>query len=67
MATRTPLADLIERRLQELGLDRLALGLRLGYQNPAKAVGRVLALSEGHLTSQRSRSALSRLADQVVS
>jgi hypothetical protein len=37
MTTRTPLAALIETRMQQLALDRAALGLRLGYQNPAKA------------------------------
>src|SRR5450631_4357876 len=37
MTTRTPLAALIEARMQQLALDRAALGLRLGYQNPAKA------------------------------
>lgn len=58
MAVRTPLAALIETRMQQLALDRAALGLRLGYQNPAKAAGRVYALCDGHITSTKSKTAL---------
>ena len=61
MTTRTPLAALIETRMQQLALDRAALGLRLGYQNPAKAAGRVYALCDGHITSTKSKTALHRL------
>ena len=60
MPTRTPLADLIQTRMEDLGLDREALGFRLGaYKNPLKAAGRVHALIEG------SRRALARLADAL--
>ena len=59
----TPLADLIQTRLQELGLDRQALGFRLGYQKPPKAAGRVDALCDGHLTSAKSRAV--RLPDAL--
>jgi hypothetical protein len=65
MAINTPLADLIHTRMNELGLDRQALGFRLGYQNPLKASGRVHALCEGHITSRRSRAALARLPDAL--
>lgn len=61
MAIRTPWADLIEPRMRELGLDRQAVGFRLGYQNPLKAAGRVSALCEGHITSAKSPAALNRL------
>ena len=43
-------------------VSREALGFRLGYQNPAKAAGRVYALCDGHIASRKSRSALGRLA-----
>jgi len=56
-----PLAELIERRMEELGLDRQALGFRLGYRNPLKAAGRVDALREGHIISRKSQAALERL------
>jgi hypothetical protein len=65
MTTRTPLAALIETRMQQLALDRAALGLRLGYQNPAKAAGRVYALCDGHITSTKSKTALHRLATAI--
>src|SRR5262245_56863615 len=65
MAIRTPVADLIHTRMTELGLDRQALGLRLGYQNPLKAAGRVYALCEGHLRSRKSRAALQRLPEAL--
>src|SRR5215203_5231463 len=46
----------------ELGMDREVLGFRLGsFQNPLKAAGRVDALMDGHITSERSRRALARL------
>ena len=61
MAINTPLADLIHTRMRDLGLDRQALGFRLGYQNPLKASGRVDALCDGHITSQKSRAALDGL------
>ncbi len=60
-----PIAELIEKRLLELGLDAQALGLRLGYKNPAKAAGRVYAICSGYLDNRKSRSALARLADAV--
>ena len=48
MTVQTPLAELIETRMGELGLDRAALGFRLGaYKNPLKAAGRVHTLIEG--------------------
>ena len=65
MTTRTPLAALIETRMQQLALDRAALGLRLGYQNPAKAAGRVYALCDGHITSTKSKTALHRLPTAI--
>jgi hypothetical protein len=60
-----PIARLILGRLQALGIDALALGLRIGYQNPAKALGRIEALCLGHITSKKSRDALSRLPDAL--
>ena len=65
MTVRTPLAALIETRMQQLALDRAALGLRLGYQNPAKAAGRVYALCDGHITSTKSKTALRRLPTAI--
>jgi hypothetical protein len=62
---RTPLAILIETRMQQLGIDRAALGLRLGYRNPAKAAGRVYALCDGHITSTKSRAAIRRLPEAI--
>lgn len=58
---RTPLQELIQSRLMELNLDYQALGFRLGYKNPAKAAGRILALCDGQIFSLKSRSALARL------
>src|SRR5215211_7892711 len=55
MAVQTPLADLINTRMRELGLTRQALGFRLGYHNPLKAGGRVYALCDGNLRSRKSR------------
>ncbi|XYD12458.1 hypothetical protein R1A27_31420 (plasmid) [Methylobacterium sp. NMS12] len=55
------MADLIQARMQELGLTDEALGRRLGYTNPAKAAGRVHALTNGLPLSARSRFALWRL------
>ena len=52
-------------RMQELGLDRRALGFRLGYHNPLKAAGRVDALCGGHVTSAKSRDALTRLPEAI--
>src|SRR3954463_7985830 len=65
MSNDLPLASLIETRLEELNLDRHALGFRLGYKNPAKAAGRVDALCWGHLTNRKSRAALPRLPDAL--
>jgi hypothetical protein len=65
VAVQIPLSDLIDTRMIELGLDREALGLRLGYQNPVKAAGRVHALCDGHLKSRKSRAALDRLPDAL--
>lgn len=58
MTNMTPLADLIESRMQALGLCKEALGQRLGYKNPAKAAGRVYALCDGRRFSAKSRFAL---------
>jgi hypothetical protein len=52
MKPQLPLATLIQARMDELGLDRHALGFRLGYQNPLKAAGRVDALCQGHLAGE---------------
>lgn len=60
--TKLPLAELIQSRLQQLGLTTQALGFRLGYSNPAKATGRVYAICEGYLDNRKSRAALVRLA-----
>ena len=65
MQTKLPLAELIQSRLRQLGLTPQELGLRLGYSNPVKAVGRVYALCEGYLDNRKSRSALRRLADAL--
>src|SRR5215204_4416158 len=66
MPTQTPLADLIQTRMGELGMDQKALGFRLGsFQNPLKAAGRVHALVDGHITSQKSRRALARLPEAL--
>jgi transcriptional regulator with XRE-family HTH domain len=62
MKSKIPMAELIQSRMQELGLSAEGLGFRLGYQNPAKAAGRVQALCNGHLENKRSRAALARLA-----
>jgi hypothetical protein len=48
-----------------LGFDAQALGFRLGYRNPAKAAGRVYALSDGHLANRKSQAALARLPDAL--
>ena len=65
MAVPTPLAELIQTRMDELGLDRQALGFRLGYQNPLKAAGRVGALCSGQIRSAKSRAALQRLPEAL--
>src|SRR5215207_3619699 len=57
----SPLRDLIDNRMQELGLAPETLGFRLKYQNPAKGAGRVRALCDGHLNNRKSRAALARL------
>jgi len=62
---KTHLAVLIESRMQQLCIDRAALGLRLGYRNPAKAAGRVYALCDGHITSTKSKNALRRLPEAI--
>src|ERR1700710_1291059 len=62
---RTPLAGLIQDRMQELGLTDEALGRRLGYLNPAKAAGRVHALCNGQPFSAKSRFALWRLPEAL--
>ena len=64
MSVHTPLAELIQTRMGDLGLARQALGFRLGYQNPLKA-GRVDALCDGHLTSRKSQRALARLPEAL--
>ncbi len=62
MSGRTPLAELIQSRMRELGLSDEALGRRLGNTNPAKAAGRVYALCNGLPFSAKSRFALWRLS-----
>ena len=62
MCKNTPLGELIETGIKDLGLSREELGRRLGYTNSAKASGRVDALCCGHITSRKSVSALNRLA-----
>ena len=49
----TPLGQLVQSRMTELGLTPEALGFRLNYRNPAKAAGRVLALCDDHLNIQK--------------
>jgi len=52
--------------MEDLGLDREALGFRLGaYKNPLKAAGRVHALINGHITTEKSRRALARLPEAL--
>ena len=58
----TPLGQLIQTRITELGLSPEGLGFRLNYCNPTKAAGRVAALCNGHLNNPKSRAALDRLA-----
>ena len=66
MAARTPLAELIQTRMGELGLNPESLGFRLGaYKNPLKAAGRVHALVDGHITSEKSRRTLVRLPEAL--
>jgi hypothetical protein len=65
MTVQLPLAQLIQTRMSELGLDRQSLGFRLGYRNPLKAAGRVDALCWGHITSKKSQLALRRLPEAL--
>ena len=65
MSVKSPLADLIQTRIQQLGLDAQALGFRLGYQNPIKGAGQVRALCDGHLTNRKSKVALARLPEAL--
>ena len=62
---RSPLARLIHLRMRQLGIDSKVLGLRLGYQNAAKAAGRVYALCDGHLANRKSKAALARLPNAL--
>jgi hypothetical protein len=62
MQTKLPLSRFIQARLRQLDLTPEELGFRLGYSNPAKAVGRVNALRDGYLDNRKSRAALLRLA-----
>src|SRR5262245_35949833 len=64
-ADNIPIAELIQTRAQQLGLNFEEIGFRLGYLNPAKAAGRVHALCRGHLTSRKSKEALARLPDAL--
>ena len=64
MSVKSPLADLIQTRIQQLGLDAQALGFRLGYQNPIKGA-RVRALCDGHLTNRKRKVALARLPEAL--
>lgn len=61
MKSKTPLSELIEKRIRFLGISREALGHRLGYRNPLKASGRIYALCDHHPYSEKSRHALRRL------
>src|SRR5271167_382603 len=65
MPVQLPLAQLIQTRMHELGLDRQSLGFRLGYRNPLKAAGRVDALCWGHISSKKSGMALHRLPEAL--
>ena len=65
MNTQSPLAQLIQTRMQQLRLDAQALGFRLGYQNAAKAAGRVYALCDGQLVNRKSKAALARLPEAL--
>ncbi len=65
MTNKTALAELIETRLAELGVDRQSLGFRLGYTNPAKAAGSVQALCDGHIHSAKRKAVLRRLPDAI--
>jgi hypothetical protein len=65
MHTKLPLSEFIQSRLRQLGLTPQELGFRLGYSNPAKAVGRVHALCGGYLNNKKSKTALVRLADAL--
>lgn len=56
-----PIADLINERMSDLGLDRERLGYRLGYCNPIKAAGRVQALCDGFVDNRKGLRALHRL------
>src|SRR6476620_5408123 len=58
---RSPLGDLIQGRMQGLGLAAEDLGFRLNYRNRAKGAGRVAALCNGHINNRKSRAALMRL------
>src|ERR1700712_4577977 len=62
---RTPLAGLIQNRMQELGLTDEALGRGLGYLNSAKAAGRVQALCKRQAFTAKSGFALGRLPDAL--
>ena len=66
MPDTSPLASLLRARMAELGLDAEALGFRLGYRNPAKAAGRVLALLDGNVPlSSKSRRAAECLPEAL--
>jgi hypothetical protein len=63
--TQSPLARLIQARIQQLGIDAQALGFRLGYRNAAKGAGRVNALCDGYLVNRKSKAALARLPEAL--
>lgn len=65
MTRHTPLAELIQTRMKELGLTQEALGRRLGYSNTAKAAGRVYALCNDKPFSTKSLAALRRLPEAL--
>ena len=66
MLNRTPLADLILTRMQDLGLGHEAVGRRLGYENAAKAAGRVYAMLDGNVPlSTKSRHVIKRLPEAL--
>ena len=65
MNTSIDLAYLIKVRMGELGIKPAELGARLGYRNPAKAVGRVWALLNAFADNDKNRRAVARLHEAL--
>ena len=65
MNTSIDLAYLIKVRMGELGIKPAELGARLGYRNPAKAVGRVWALLNAFVDNDKNRRAVARLHEAL--